>query len=215
MRAMDYSEERRAFFRVDGRVELKYRKLSPEERDEILDKILGGDFSREPPPFPPSSPGTDLVVQERADVPEDGPLASIYERLLRIEEKLDALLSLLNSDYVESFSQGPSPLSLEEPSGICVVNISGGGMRFPAKDPMEVGDYVDLLVTLPILPSHPIRLLGQVVHVRPIRDAVCESRYEVAIRFDALLEEDRERIIRYTFFQQAKAIRKSKRGAVT
>jgi len=197
---------------VDGRVELRYRRLSPEEREEILDQIIGGDFSNiaSVPPFLLS---THPVVEEPGEVPKEGLLASLYARLMRIEEKLDALLSLLNNRYGNDSSMCSTPPS-EEVSETCVVNISGGGMRFPTQDPLKVGDYLDVILTLPILPDHPIRLLGQVVHVRPLKDTLYHEMhsplYGVAIRFDALLEEDRERIIRYTFFQQSKAIRKSK-----
>jgi hypothetical protein len=138
-------QERRSFFRVEGRVYLNYRKVAEEEKEDLLNEMHAQEIvfaggSRE-------AGGQDI---------EDPVLQCLDIRLQRIEEKLDLLLG--RSDYRRGVEK--KDLSLTP----CVVSISGSGIRFPTRERFKAGDLLEVMVMLPIMPDHFIRLLGEVVH---------------------------------------------------
>jgi hypothetical protein len=191
-------QERRSFFRVEGRVYLNYRKVAEEEKEDLLNEMhaqeivfAGGSLE---------AGGQDI---------EDPVLQCLDIRLQRIEEKLDLLLG--RSDYRRGVEK--KDLSLTP----CVVSISGSGMRFPTRERFKAGDLLEVMVMLPIMPDHFIRLLGEVVHTlkRMDRKGANEIPYDTAVKFVSVLEEDQERIVRFTFLRQTQEIRARRCGSLS
>jgi hypothetical protein len=135
---------------------------------------------------------------------DDPGLRWLRLRLDRIEEKLDGLAAMLS----RSFPRDGTSLKP------CHVNISGCGMRFPAPERFETGDRLEVVVVLPILPHHGVRLVGEVVHVLDPAEhcpgADQDARFDTALRFENIQETDRERIIRYSLHQQANRIQRER-----
>jgi hypothetical protein len=191
-------QERRSFFRVEGRVYLNYRKVAEEEKEDLLNEMHAQEIvfaggSRE-------AGGQDI---------EDPVLQCLDIRLQRIEEKLDLLLG--RSDYRRGVEK--KDLSLTP----CVVSISGSGIRFPTRERFKAGDLLEVMVMLPIMPDHFIRLLGEVVHTlkRMDRKGANEIPYDTAVKFVSVLEEDQERIVRFTFLRQTQEIRARRCGSLS
>jgi hypothetical protein len=180
---MEKKEERREFFRVDGRVHVYYRKISEQERQDLLDQKRGKE--RPPVDRDPGGGEKDLALGDTSPF-QDLQLEELRGCLQRLEEKLDLIIQ-----QVISHRRDDEDVHFEP----CFVNISGSGMRLPTRERFEVGDCLEIRVLLPIMPNKPIRLLGEVVP------------FDTGVKFISLLEEDRERIVQYTFHQQAREIR--------
>jgi hypothetical protein len=189
-------EERREFFRVDGEVLLRYREVSEEEREAILKQTSAQQlaFFEEPP----LNKGPNVESHPEAQIhPERLFDEQVLKRLNQIEEKLNVIMNKLIAPVV------PKDEFAVEP---CLVNISGSGMRFPTRERFEIGTWLEVVVVLPVIPDRYMRLLGQVVHTMPTLVDGGQD-FNTAIKFESILEDDREQIIRYTFLQQAQRIR--------
>jgi c-di-GMP-binding flagellar brake protein YcgR len=196
---METRKERREFFRVDGRVFLYYRKLSKDEKKGLLQGHL---IDEEPPVTTIRREGNEEKAATQSRSFDDFDLEELRTRLQRLEEKLDLIIQELSTNRPEEEDVHFEP---------CFVNISGSGMRLPTRERFDVGDCLEIRVLLPIMPNRPIRLLGEVVHVMDsperIRKIGRNQIYGTGVQFISLLEEDRQRIVQYTFHRQASEIR--------
>lgn len=118
--------------------------------------------------------------------PETGHHDPVRAALERIERKMDRVLARIDSaDHAPGVRQTP-------------INLSGAGVRFPSDDPIEQGEYVDLVMILPGDAPIKIRAFAEVVRQRLIARP-SGAVYEIAAAFLHLAPKDREAIIRYTF----------------
>lgn len=122
-------------------------------------------------------------VEPEAETSHGDPVRAALER---IERKVDRLLA-----KVESADQAP-------PVKPTPINLSGAGVRFSSDDPIEQGEYVDLVLVLPGDVPTRIRAFGEVVRQR-LMARPSGAVYEIAVAFLHLAPKDREAIIRYTF----------------
>jgi hypothetical protein len=113
----------------------------------------------------------------------DDPVRAALER---IERKVDRLLA-----RIDSADQAPSL----KPTAI---NLSGAGVRFPSDEPIEQGEYVDLVMVLPGDSPIRVRAFAEVVRQRLLARP-SGAVYEIAAAFLHLAPKDREAVIRYTF----------------
>jgi hypothetical protein len=74
--------------------------------------------------------------------------------LERIERKVDRLLARLDSEE-QAPSVRPTP-----------INLSGAGVRFPSDEPIEQGEFVDVVMVLPGDAPVRVRAFGEVVRQR-------------------------------------------------
>ncbi len=83
------------------------------------------------------------------------------------------------------------------------VNLSGGGIRFPAQEPFGVKEKIGLEITLPESPAEKIVCTGHVVRVfdEP------EEESAVALQFVEIEPRDRDRLIAFCFSEQRKTLR--------
>ena len=113
----------------------------------------------------------------------DDPIQGVLER---IERKVDRLLARLESED-QAPAVRPTP-----------INLSGAGVRFPSDDPIEQGEFVDVVMVLPGDSPVKIRAFAEVVRQRLVARP-SGAVYEIAASFLHLAPKDREVIIRYTF----------------
>ena len=78
------------------------------------------------------------------------------------------------------------------------VDLSGTGISLTGRDLPRAGERILLCLQLPDLPARPLMLAAETVRV----DAAGEGDPVAAIQFLEITDEDRERVIRYTFSKQ-------------
>lgn len=128
----------------------------------------------------------EAAVRQEDPEPSADHTDPVRAALDRIERKVDRLLA-----RVESEEQAPSL----KPTPI---NLSGAGVRFPSDDPVEQGEYVDVVMVLPGDSPIKVRAFGEVVRQRLVARP-SGAVYEIAASFLHLPPKAREAIIRYTF----------------
>ncbi len=122
--------------------------------------------------------------------------AHVIDFLFRIDDKLDRILELLLRDEKdkEKLRRGRT------------LNISGAGMRIVYEEPLQVGNILNTNFLVSKFPPAWLDLYCEVVRVVPNLEGA-EATYEIALKFIDLNEENREKIIFYTFQQQREALR--------
>ncbi|MFH1674157.1 MAG: PilZ domain-containing protein [Pseudomonadota bacterium] len=142
--------------------------------------------------------GTGSVFTEQESFSTKGD-THVVDFLFRIDDKLDRILELLLRDEKdkEKLRRGRT------------LNISGAGMSITYEEPLRVGDILSTNFLVSKIPPAWLDLYCEVVRVLPNLEGE-EATYEIALKFIDLNEEDREKIIFYTFQQQRGAIRSMK-----
>jgi PilZ domain-containing protein len=180
-------EEKREFVRTDLSIQAT---VAPIDRNEPGRKLcLKQIFSSDPDEgdAPDASNATKHAIYDLA------------EFLIQINKKIDRITDFLGID--------PSDAGLLQV--IRTLNISGSGISLVITHPLEIGQLLDVSLSIPVFPLGVFRGQGEVM--RNSRLAGKESHlYEAGIRFLDLNDEQREMLISFTFRQQRKAIRQRK-----
>lgn len=137
--------------------------------------------------------------------------SNLIDFLIHIDDKLDRVLKLLSKFHgLEALAckddKGGEDLFVGQGSVI-----SGTGMSVICDRALESGQILKASFMISRFPVIPLVLFGRVVRVTPVQEDG-RQRYQVVIRFIGLDEEDREKIIAYTFQVQRDTIRKKKKG---
>jgi hypothetical protein len=152
-----------------------------------------------------------LPLDEGGQYEADGTFHSnLIDFLIHIDDKLDRVLKLLSKSYGLEASacrddKGGEDLFVGQGS-----DISGTGMSVICDRALEPGQILKASFMISRFPVIPLVLFGRVVRVIPVQEDG-KQRYQVVMRFIDLEEEDREKIIAYTFQVQRDAIRKRKK----
>lgn len=182
----------RTHLRVNAFILFKYTKITTKDFHKKRKKFIQH-VGRESEGYLYADPkylSTDSV-KEAAIHPD------IISELHSINKKLNYIIKVLEKsgekDYIEN---GP----LE-------VDISGAGLKFITSQDLYPGDLLEIEMVLPISSGIIIELIGEVVRCkRHTQDA-----QEVAVKYIALNEDDRECIIRYVFKRQRELLRAEER----
>jgi hypothetical protein len=137
--------------------------------------------------------------------------------LIHMDDKLDRVLDLLSKISGVSGlevsacnnDKGDKDVFLGQGS-----EISGAGMRVVCDKALKQGEILKASFMISRFPVTPLVLFGQVMRVVPVQEDG-KQRYQVVLRFIDLDEEDREKVIAYTFQAQRDAIRKEKKEKET
>lgn len=123
----------------------------------------------------------------------------LIDFLFRIDDKLDRILELMlrNEKDRENIRKGRA------------LNISGTGMNIVHEEPLPIGYILNTNFLVSKFPPVWLDLYGTIIRVTPIPEGK-KTNHEIALKFIDLNEEDREKIIFYTFQQQRGAIRSMK-----
>ena len=100
---------------------------------------------------------------------------------------------LLNKKKFQSIISGP----------LTEVNISGAGLRFHTDENFKLGDFVELNIVLPPYPYFIIESIGKIVRISRENS----KTKEVAVKFVAISEDNREMLIKYVFKRQRELLR--------
>jgi hypothetical protein len=152
-----------------------------------------------------------LSFNERGQYEADSSFQSnLIDFLIHIDDKLDRVLKLLsNISGLEASAskddKGDEDLFVAQGS-----DIGGTGMSVICDRALEPGQILKARFMISRFRVVPLVLFGRVVRVTPVQEDGKE-RYHVVVRFIDLDEEDREKVIAYTFQAQRDAIRKEKK----
>jgi hypothetical protein len=139
------------------------------------------------------------VSGEDAEAITETVLSNFAAFLMQIDEKLNRILDTLGADQ-------PDPDAVEVSE---TMNISGSGASLLLKQPLDVGQLLEISLKIPYFPLGLFKTKGKVVRVLP-RRYNNEDLFEVGIQFLNLSDEQREKIVAYTFQQQRKRLRGNK-----
>lgn len=134
----------------------------------------------------------ELLLSNREPTAEVDPAIQVL--LDRLERKLDRILAHLEPDSMP-------PLGAQD---VRSVEVSGSGVRYEWSETVAVGDRVIVEMLLPGTPVRRVRAVGEVVFREEPRD---DRPGQVAVRFEAIDEGEREAIIRYTYDVQRAVLR--------
>jgi len=177
------NEEKRTFVRADLATRVKVQPVSREEFEHHKAMHVGG-FSGG-------------IGSNDEGLPE-GYMGYLFDRLNRIEEKLDRVLGKLDPD---SFTN-------EETTYGTAQNISGAGVNLMLEDALEDGQLVLISLSVPGFSIGFLQAYGEVVRVVP-HDGKRTQLFETSVKFLIISEEEREKLIAYAFQRQRQAIRDS------
>ena len=178
--------DRRSHIRIKDQVLLEYKEITPEELRETLNAYKEG--TKVPwsqcnhPYFSQSLHGALKKLKEK-----DENLGKVLEL---IDQKLDLIINLLDANKKEKSS-----------AQLYKVDISAMGLAFLSKQPIKVGQYLDL--TIGLLPAKIfINCFGKV-----IRCSECEGMYKIAVKFVWISEADQDKLIEHIFQRQVLQLR--------
>jgi len=180
-------EKQRGNVRVDDILKVDYRKISHkdykkcENNPEVIFKNTFGEPSK---------------VPEIEGKIEGVNLELLYKLIYQTNLKIDRILDILETKDNERHAS----------VGNECVNISGSGIKFATNHHFLIGNIIALRIFLPIdlVSGSWINVLGKVMSVA---ESDSENKYNTAVKFIDLPEDDREIIIKYVFKRQRELLR--------
>ena len=152
-----------------------------------------------------------LSFNERGQHEADSTFQSkLIDFLIHIDDKLDRVLKLLSNVSRLEASASKDDKGDEDPFVAQGSDISGTGMSVICYRALEPGQILKARFMISRFPVVPLVLFGRVVRVTPVQEDGKQC-YHVVVRFIDLDEEDREKVIAYSFQAQRDAIRKEKK----
>jgi PilZ domain-containing protein len=187
-------KERRSYVRGDFSYHVKFRIVSPDEYR--LKKLTGHQIS--------FADEKKLKIETVLDDTKDTDMTintGLIEYLVRIDEKLDQILSML-SDSDERKKQFKHGFG---------VDISATGMGIITDIPVVPGQHIQANIILSRLPLIRLDVMGEVVQVMPV-SGEDKSMYHIGIQFMDMNSNDKEKIIKCVFRNERASIRERKRS---
>jgi c-di-GMP-binding flagellar brake protein YcgR len=183
-------EEKREFVRTDFSIHASARRINRREYDrkQSVKRLLSS----------ARYPHQGQLEASDADF-SDTALSDFTAFLIQINEKLDRVLDIIGTDKPD-----PKLVDIKE-----TLNISGSGVSLLLRQPVEVGQLLDLSLSLPNFPLGVLKTQGEVIRILP-QQGENEDLFEAGIRFLNLTEEEREKLVGFTFSQQRRNIRGQK-----
>jgi hypothetical protein len=198
------SRERREYVRAALWVNVDFSVVNEEEYEAVLRSE--------------QQPGCRFINQVALPSDESGQYetdstfrSNLIDFLIHVDDKLDRVLKLL------SRASGPEGAASKDDKGDGQLfvgrgsDISGNGMSIICDNTFEQGQILKTSFTISRFPVIRLVLFGQVVRVNSVQEDG-KQRYQVVVKFIDMDEDDREKIIAYTFQVQREAIRKKRRG---
>ncbi len=177
--------DRRQYIRIKDRILLDIKSLDENTVKELIDGYERG----EDLPWRDISPASmikDVTLPLKRIRDRDEALATILEV---IDGKLNLILKYLSKE------------KQDYPDKSVLVDLSAAGVAFRSREPMQVGQFVQL--DIGVFPeNHYFRCFGKVVRSREVQDG-----HEVGIEFVWMLEDDKDKLIEHVFQRQVQQLR--------
>lgn len=180
--AAQKNEEKRTYVRADLVTRVRVQPVTREEFEQHKATRTG-------------SPSGGSSPEEAGALA--GQLGFLARRLDVLEEKLDRILRHLDPDadiLKESVCYGTAQ------------DVSGAGVRLVLLEHFDAGQLVRVSLSVPGFSIGFLEAYGEIVRVLPV-DVQGQSLFETSIKFLAISEDEREKLISYSFRRQRQAIR--------
>lgn len=190
-----HPSERRAYFRVDDAIRLGLRPVSPEELDQLDERLEQNLASSFTVMSSLASISAEMVVNMRRIENSDPDVAAYLKALDRKIEVLGRALTVEDNELVE---QPAHP-----------VNLSAGGMAVLVNECYQPGQVLEIRMLL--YPSFTgVLMYGDVIDCEPLDEDESASgyRYRMRLSFTHLREQDRDLIIRHVLRCQSNELRR-------
>uniref|UniRef100_A0A7C4EM06 PilZ domain-containing protein n=1 Tax=Fundidesulfovibrio putealis TaxID=270496 RepID=A0A7C4EM06_9BACT len=130
------------------------------------------------------------------DLRSSGLHEGLVNALLAMDHKLDLLIGIHAQDSLQS----------DFPHVVEIIEISGAGVKLVCDAPrLEVGQYLELVITLTQLPIRMAGALGRLV-----REEIIDGRRVLAFDFEKIRDRDLESIVQFVFQTQRDELRVKK-----
>lgn len=191
--------ERRRFYRIDDSVILNYQAFPDYQVDEAISrlKMLGTQHQKLQSSLSKLEERLVFLFNEISE-----PLPEIAEALKLINRKVN---------LIGSIQQNSGELSIKGDNSSTYaptheVNLSGSGLAFYSPTKFSIGETMEIEFVL--FPSYyNVKAIGRVVNSREDPGDEVESRYQIAVDFVFLREEDREQIIYHVLTKQGRELK--------
>ncbi len=190
---MEDTANTRAHVRMDVVLLLQYRKLTPEECED-LDTVTSNENKEA---LSPLSFSLRPFMEGEGREEELGNIDPfILNSLIDINLKLNLIISAISSEGKKNiFNRVPIE-----------ANLSEGGLGFTTREQISEGDMYALEIMLPVFPIAIIKTLGKAVRINPLP----EGGASIGLQFINIKEEDRDKIVHYIFKKQREWLRTNK-----
>ncbi len=191
---MAHEDERRSYFRIHDRLALEFRQITPEEFQVLKDTIASNTGRT------PDEPEKDQFTHYKCVKPE---AEELYGYMRVINQKLDTIIDLLSNGGKGSFQNVKTEVSL-----------GGSGIQFVSGVMLNVNDYVELKMSLPVFPYPKIVVLCQVIWAEPVSDDP-QSRnvFKTGMEFLAINERDQDVLVKYIFEKERERLRQERESS--
>lgn len=167
-------DSRPKFNAVEARVRGKFRIMpSPDDLSKVS---LGGEQK---------PAGYDELTQSH--LPE-----AVINFLINMSNQIDYIASLLEKKALDE----------EFPHALDGCRISGSGLGFYTAQPLNVGDHIEVLLTLNSLPLQMAAVIGKVV-----KKETTPQGDKYSLQFTRISEPNLDAIVHFVFQEQRKSIR--------
>jgi hypothetical protein len=188
---MNGAGERREFFRIKDRLEIEFRSVDHAEYLR-LERIV-----RYNPTQAFTQPQNGKAKKKKNGDGSDGEALSSYLGML--DRKLSIILDLLtksgsNDRYVRRYAE---------------IEISGSGLSFVSDVSLPENGYAEFHIMLPVFPYPNIPVLCRVVR-NVKREEGSRVDWEIACKFLAINDSDRDLLVQYIFGRERERIRSEK-----
>ncbi len=188
--------DNREYYRIEDRISIKFRKISEEEFNLIEHSIR----------YAPANSfisQDEIPIIKELEADEQKKKDPLFTYIKIIERKLDTILEYL-SENIDS--------SKQYITRYLKVNISGSGIRFITDVDINEGDYVELIIILPIFPHSRISILCKVL--RSIKyEQDNRTLNDIALQYITINENNRDMLIKYIFMKEREMLRNKRESA--
>lgn len=187
------SHERRSYVRGEFPFKVRYTLLTPDEYQKLTETINHI-------PYTDERIGSEIGDKNTRDA-EMSLNPYLIDFLLKIDEKLDLILSRLSPEDTETHYLAKQGMG---------TNISGSGMNMVISEPAQPGQIIHTGFVLSKAPLVYLDLFGEILWVTPSADNDGKV-FNLGIEFLDLKPADQERIIACVFQRQRKSLRQRKK----
>ena len=188
----------RSHLRVNSYVILNYKIISSEEFIKQKNKYIQN-ISHE---TEENLYKSQIFTGEELDLTTEHSSVEILNEIKTLNKKIDFIINHLIK---------PDDKSILDEEQI-EVNLSGSGIKFISSVNLKTGDLLEMKLVLPLSPGIVIDFIAKVIRViKPAGKTGSNEpeSSEIAVKYVAINEDDREMIIRYTFKRQRELLRAS------
>jgi hypothetical protein len=187
------SHERRSYVRGEFHFKVRYTLLTPDEYHKLTETINHIPYTEE-------TISSEIADRDTRDA-EMSLNPYLIDFLLKIDEKLDLILSRLSTEEKEKHHLAKQGVG---------TNISGSGMNMVISEPAQPGQIIHTNFVLSKAPLIYLDLFGEILWVTSSEDNGGKA-FNLGIEFLDVKPTDQERIISCVFQRQRKSLRQRKK----